>query len=380
MIPVPADLRVVIAPDSFKGSMTASAAADAIAGGWAAQRPGDVLSRFPQADGGEGTAELLAQTIPGATWQRVPDVPGPDGRPVDGAWLRLPDGTGVVELAQMSGITLMERLDPGIASTRGFGAVIRAALRDGARSLILCLGGSASNDGGAGALRELGVAFLGSDGRGIPDGGDGLLSLESVHTTQVLQPPPGGVRLLTDVDAPLLGPAGATAVFGPQKGVTPDRQSRFEQGLTNLARLLPADPTRPGMGAAGGTAFGLAAIWDVELVSGADHVATVTGLVDAMQEADLLITGEGRFDSQSSSGKVVGVLSARAARAGLPVAIIAGSVATEHSGMVADLSRLAGSTAAAMAEPERFARMAGSLLAAEVSDSHGSRPIAARSP
>ncbi|WP_240760204.1 glycerate kinase [Phytoactinopolyspora endophytica] len=361
-------LEVLVAPDSYKGSMSANIAAKAIARGWEATRPRDRVMCYPQADGGEGTAEIIARAVAGARWCSVSDVPGPDGRLRDSSWLRLPDGTGIVELAHMSGITLMERLDPGAASTRGFGMVIDAALREGATSLILCLGGSASNDGGAGVLRALGADFLDDHGNSIPDGAEGLLSLASVDMGHVPSAPPGGVTLLTDVIAPLLGPSGATAVFGPQKGITPATAERFERGLQNLARELTCDPSRPGMGAAGGTAFGLASIWDVDVVPGAEYVAAQTGLTRAMEDADILITGEGRFDSQSSSGKVVGTLAAMASEKGLPLAIIAGSIQSDHDGVTADLTRLAGSAAAAMADPEYFAELAGAALANHMSD------------
>ncbi|WP_216853833.1 glycerate kinase [Phytoactinopolyspora halotolerans] len=361
-------LQVVIAPDSYKGSMSADIAANAIARGWAATRPGDTVMCYPQADGGEGTAEIIARAVAGARWCSVSDVPGPDGRLRDSSWLRLPDGTGVIELAHMSGITLMERLDPRAASTRGFGMVIDAALREGVTSLILCLGGSASNDGGAGVLRALGADLLDGHGDTVPDGAEGLLSLASVDLDHVPSAPPGGVTLLTDVTAPLLGPSGATAVFGPQKGIAPATAERFERGLQNLARELRSDPSRPGMGAAGGTAFGLASIWDLDIVPGAEYVADKTGLTRALDDADILITGEGRFDSQSSSGKVVGTLAALASEKGLPLAIIAGSVQSGHDGATVDLTRIAGSAAAAMSDPEHFAELAGAALANHMSD------------
>ncbi|MDF2562950.1 MAG: glycerate kinase [Microbacterium sp.] len=359
-------LRVLIAPDSFKGSMTAAEASHSIAEGWARRRPYDELALLPQADGGEGTAEALLTAHPGARWMEAGKVAGPDGRPVNGRWLRLPDGTAVVELAQMNGITLMQTLQPGIASTRGFGEVIRAALDDGAGRLVLCLGGSASNDGGSGALAALGAVLVDGDGRAIPDGADGLHALVSVDLGAACASPPGGVLVLSDVVAPLLGDAGATAVFGPQKGIGEDERQRFEAGLTRLATLLEVDATLPGMGAAGGTAFGLSALWNLRLTSGATFVSEATGLSVAAADADVLITGEGCFDGQSTTGKVVGHCVGLAEAHGLRLGIVAGSVRASVDGWAADLTELAGSVGAAMAEPQRYAVVAGSALANEM--------------
>jgi glycerate kinase len=251
-------VRVVIAPDSFKGTLAAPAVAAALAAGWGSVRPADAVTAVPMADGGEGTLDALAAAVPGA--ERVPVVvPGPDDRPVDTAWLRLPDGTGVVELAATSGLTLLDRLRPRTAHTRGFGEAVRAALVAGAPRLLLAIGGSASTDGGAGLLRALGARLLDADGAEVPDGGAGLLHLAAVDRAALLPPPPGGVRVLTDVVNPLLGPTGAAAVYGPQKGATPDDVAVLEAGLARLAALLPAEPASPGAGAAGGTGFGLLA-------------------------------------------------------------------------------------------------------------------------
>jgi len=221
-------MRVVIAPDSFKGTIDARSAAAAIAEGWASVRPADEVRLVPMADGGEGTLEVLA--VPGA--RRIPvRVTGPDDREVEAVVLLLPDGTGVVELASTSGITLLDRLRPLQAHTRGFGAAIGAVLDAGAVGLLLTIGGSASTDGGAGALRELGARFLDARGREVPDGAAGLLELEAVDLTGLRPVPPGGVRVVTDVTSPLLGPGGAAAVYGPQKGASPDDVVELERRL-----------------------------------------------------------------------------------------------------------------------------------------------------
>lgn len=337
-------MHVVIAPDSFKGSIDARPAAEAIAAGWSAIRPGDRLTLLPQADGGEGTIDAVAAAVPGAEIRTAVGVTGPDGRPVDADWLLLPDGTAIVELARSSGIALMERLDPLGATTRGLGETIAAALGAGARALVIALGSSASTDGAADALAAL----------------DGIA------------PPPGGVRLLTDVTAPLLGPQGAAAVFGPQKGAGPAEIALLEERLAAWAARFDADPATPGTGAAGGAAYGFHAAWGAEIVPGASEIAGLTGLPEALREADVLITGEGAFDATSLTGKVVGNALELAGDANVARAVvIAGRVATEphfpdgrpvasHS-----LSSLAGSSEAALAEPAVWLSRAGTAAAQE---------------
>lgn len=333
-------MRVVVAPDSFKGTITARDAAAAIAAGWRDERPHDDIRAIPQADGGEGTLDAIAAAVPDAVLRPAGVVTGPDGRPVPAAWLELPDGTAVVELAESSGIALMERLDPLGATTRGLGEVIAAALDAGASSLVIALGGSASTDGAVGAL-------------------DALAGHE---------PPPGGVVLLTDVTAPLLGPDGAAAVFGPQKGAGPDDIRVLEERLAAWASRFPgADPATPGAGAAGGAAFGFLAAWGATIVPGAPHVARLTGLVAALDDADVLISGEGRFDGTSFGGKVVGHALTSAEAAGVPRrVVIAGRVADDPDvrarlapASAYSLVDLAGSTEAAIADPARWLRDAG---------------------
>ncbi|GAA2750530.1 glycerate kinase [Amnibacterium kyonggiense] len=351
-------MRVVIAPDSFKGTLGAAAAAAALAEGWRSVRPADEVLPMPMADGGEGTLEALA--VPGA--QRIPvRVPGPDDRAVDAVVLLLPDGTGVVELASTSGITLLDPLRPWRAHTRGFGAAIRAVLDAGATALLLTIGGSASTDGGAGALRELGARFLDVGGGDVPDGAAGLLLLEAVDLAALRPIPRGGARVVTDVTSPLLGPEGAAAVFGPQKGAKEADVPELERGLARLAARLPGDPTAPGAGAAGGTGFGLLA-WGAELVPGAAAVAAAAGLPRAVDGADLVITGEGRFDAQTARGKVPETV--RALAGAVPTALVAGSIEVEPVGYVAALSLTAlVGREAAFADPAAALRSAGVALA-----------------
>ncbi|WP_091541461.1 glycerate kinase [Modestobacter sp. DSM 44400] len=359
-------LRVVIAPDSFKGTLDAAAAADALAAGWRSRRPDDELLTLPLADGGEGTLDALGHDLPDGCWRTTP-VSGPDGRPVQAVWLLLPDGTAVVEMARAAGLPLMNEPDPLHATTRGLGELLAAAVADPAvQRVMLTLGGSATTDGGTGALAALGARFLDAAGAELPAGGGALARLACVDLAGLTPPPAGGVQCLVDVTAPLLGRLGAAGQFGPQKGASPDQVAELDAALARLAGLLDGDPEAPGAGAAGGTAFGFAACWGAEFVSGADAVAAAAGLDDALADADLVLTGEGQFDSQSLRGKVVGALVARAGAAGVPVTVVAGRVVVEEDLPVAravSLTELAGSPAEAMAEPARWLAEAGTLLA-----------------
>ncbi len=362
---------VVIAPDSFKGSLRAREVAEAIAEGWRSERPHDTLALLPQADGGEGTLEAVAAAVPGAVTRSAGTVTGPDGRPVEGTWLELPDGSAVVELAQTSGLPLMARLDPLGATTRGLGETIAAALDGGATRVTIGLGGSASTDGGTGALRALGLRILDAEGRDLPDGGGALARAARVDRSG-LRPIPGGVTLLSDVTAPLLGPAGAAAVFGPQKGADARQVAALDAALARLDALLGGDPEAPGAGAAGGTGYGFAAAYGARIVSGADRLAELSGLIAAIRSSDVLVSGEGRLDEQSIGGKVVGQLLRAAADAGVRAGVVAGQVAARPVGpdgrpvWTLALVDVAGSVAAAIAEPARWLRVAGARAAREL--------------
>ncbi|SDQ25119.1 glycerate kinase [Curtobacterium sp. UNCCL20] len=342
-------MRIVVAPDSFKGTATAAAVAGAIRDGWLTERPTDDVVLVPMADGGEGTLDAFETAVPGAV--RVPVmVTGPAGTPVQASWLRLPDGRAVVELAATSGLPLLDELLPETATSRGFGEAIAAALDAGATGLVLGIGGSASTDGGAPVLEAL----------GLQSDGSGLRAL-----------PPLGVTVLTDVTSPLLGPDGAAAVFGPQKGITPDRVATVDERLAAWAARFPhVDPTTPGAGAAGGVGFGLL-VWGATLARGADGVAEVLGLPGLLRGADVVITGEGRFDGQSAAGKVPSVVRALAA-AVAPDArpmLVAGAIEAplDDYAAAASLTVLATQTTGepddALADPLRFATIAGVRLA-----------------
>lgn len=357
-------LNVVIAPDSFKGTATATEVARAIADGWAAVRPDDGIRLVPMADGGEGTLDAFEAAVPGSRRMRV-TVQGPDGELVDASWLLLPDGTAVVELASTSGITLLDPLLPFDAHTFGFGQAIDDALDKGATRLLLAIGGSSSTDAGAGALIALGATLLDAQGEPVALGNRGLADVATVDLSTARALPAGGARILSDVTNPLLGPLGAAAVFGPQKGATPEQIPALDAALARFAQHVPIDPGTEGAGAAGGAGFGLLA-WGATLAPGADAVGAALGAPAIVGAADVVITGEGRFDSQSAAGKVPTYV-ASLAREGARRLLVAGSIGAETSPLFADavsLVDLAGSTEAAMGETPRWLRAAGEHLSA----------------
>ncbi len=360
-------MHALIAPDSFKGSITATQAATALAAGWRWARQDDKVTCLPSADGGEGTVDALATAHPEARRVTVPGVCGPSGKPVDGEYLLLPDGTGVVELARSSGLPLLASPVPLTATSRGVGEVLEAAVRGGCTRVIVAVGGSASTDGGAGLLCALGLRLLDASGRHVPDGGAALLDVVTVDRSALLPPPSGGVLVLCDVDNPLTGPRGAAAVFGPQKGASADDVALLDRALGHWAALTGGDAARPGGGAAGGTTFGLVTAWGAEVVSGARYVADTIGLDAALATADLVITGEGRFDTTSLAGKVCGEVLRRAGRHGVRAHIVAGdATAAPPPGVgLTTLAGLAGDVAGPLADPAGWLERAGREVASE---------------
>jgi glycerate kinase len=362
--------RVVIAPDSFKGTAGAPDVARALGAGWASVRPQDTVVLLPMADGGEGTLDAFELAVPGVVRMPV-TVTGPDDNPVDTSWLLLPDGTGVVELACTSGITLLDPLRPLDAHSTGFGEAIAAALRHGVQRLYLALGGSSSTDGGAGTLTALGARFLDAAGRPVRRGGRGLADLTEVDLGGLPALPDGGVLILSDVTNPLLGTAGAAPVFGPQKGADAAQVAMLDAGLARLAGLLRVDPVPPGAGAAGGTAYGLLA-WGARIAAGSAAVGQALGVPAMVAGASVVITGEGRFDAQSAAGKVPSYLADLAGTAGAPALLVAGAIDAAALGAgpgrfaaALALTELAGSPAAAMADPLHWLHLAAARLAAD---------------
>ncbi|WP_345763670.1 glycerate kinase [Diaminobutyricibacter sp. McL0608] len=368
---------VVVAPDSFKGSATAAAIATAIADGWMSVRPGDVVLPTPMADGGEGTLDAFELAVPGAT--RIPVmVQGPAGGTVSASWLLLPQsdefpgGVGIVELATTSGITLLDELAPLDAHTLGFGQAIADALDHRVSRLLLAIGGSASTDGGVGALAALGARFSDAQGRPIRLGNRGLGSLARVDLGGLRALPDAGVAILSDVTNPLLGPAGAAAVFAPQKGANEAQVLGLESGLVRLERLVRAErpgvrATTAGAGAAGGTGYGMLA-WGATMTPGAGAVGDALGLPSLIAAADVVVTGEGRFDAQSAAGKAPSYVAGLARSAGVRAMLVAGAI--EACDVPFDeavsLVELAGGAADAIADPVRWARAAGARLASRI--------------
>ncbi|GAA3888570.1 glycerate kinase [Saccharothrix violaceirubra] len=290
-------MHVLIAPDSYKGSIPAHDAATALARGWSRTRPRDTVARLPVADGSDGTVDVLARAVPGAIRVPVPDVTGPDGRPLDAEWLHLPDGTAVVELARVGGLPLTAEPDPLGAHTIGLGELMAAALAESPSRLVVAVGDAAATDGGTGALRALGARFLDAFGTELPPGAAHLTRLHRVELDDLPEFP--RIDVLVDVDH--------TLKEAPTTGnhATPHEAKLLSTALTRLAEALP-HPQIPGTGAAGGTAYGLAAALDARLTPGADFVGTLLDLPAHLAQADLVITGEGAYDATSQRGKAVG--------------------------------------------------------------------------
>lgn len=366
-------MRIVIAPDSLKGSATATEAARALAEGWQSIRPGDLLSIVPMADGGEGTVDAVAAALPHGE-VRSTRVTGPGDSIVEAAWLQFVDGAGrrtaLVELAEASGLLLLSEPAPLTAHTLGLGEVMRAALDSGVERLMIAVGGSCSTDGGAGALLALGATLVDEHGHSVPLGNSGLHALAHADLSTAVPPPPGGAVVLTDVDNPLLGSRGAVAVFGAQKGIDDAMAPDAERALERLSLVLAAgsseavSPAAAGAGAAGGVGFGLLS-WGAELAAGAREISATIGVPDAIAGADLVITGEGRFDGQSAGGKAPVEVARLAAAAGVPCALVAGAIdaATPSFSDAVSLTDLAGSADSAMSEPLQWLRRAGARLA-----------------
>jgi glycerate kinase len=326
-------LRWLVAPQEFKGTLTAAEAAEALRAGLRQVAPDVLLDVAPLADGGPGTVDALLTGAPGV--RRVLTVQGPLGAPVQAAYALLDDGkTAIIEMATASGLSLLkpEERDARRASTYGTGELIRAALDAGCSRLIVGLGGSATNDAGAGALTALGYRFLDAEGRLLPPGGAALRRLARVDTSQA-HPRLTEVELqvATDVTSPLLGPNGASRLFGPQKGADPATVEELEQALAYFAQGVAPEFIRvPGAGAAGGLGYGLAVLAGANIVSGYALVAQALHLERRVAVADAVLTGEGRFDRQTSLGKGPAALARSCKELGKPVVLFAGSVVHEE--------------------------------------------------
>jgi glycerate 2-kinase len=325
-------LKIVVAPNAFKGSLSAPQAAAAMARGVRQVFPDAEIVEVPVADGGDGTVEALVSAHHGTLHPVV--VEGPLGDPVTAAYGLVEGGsTGVVELATASGLALIapERRDPRRASTYGFGQLLEAVRKAGVKSIIAGIGGSATNDGGAGMAQAIGYRLLDASGLDLPRGGAALVNLD-----RIVRPASEGlrdldtIRVACDVENPLTGPKGASYVYGPQKGADAETVRELDRALARLAEVIERDlgldvAVMPGSGAAGGTGAGLVAFANAVLVRGAPLVVEASGFDRALEGASLVITGEGRVDGQTAFGKAPGEVARRAHKKGVPTLLIAGS-------------------------------------------------------
>jgi glycerate kinase len=406
-------MRVLVAPDKFKGSLTAREVAARVAAGIGAEAPGVEVEQVPVADGGDGT--LDAAVAAGYTRVEV-RAQGPTGEPVTTAFAAR-DDVAVVEMADVSGLALLmpDRLDALGASSYGTGEVVRAALDHGCREIVLGIGGSASTDGGAGMLQALGAQLLDADGQELRPGGAALAELDRLDLSG-LHPALADTRVVvaSDVDNPLLGPNGAAAVYGPQKGASPSDVEALDAALARWADVVeaavagggapavaaggataagaaaagavvagaaaagsaaagaaaagvaaaasPAPRDRPGAGAAGGVGFAAMAVLGAELKSGIGLVLDLVGFADHLAGAGLVVTGEGSLDTQTLSGKTPAGVAAAAREAGIPVVTVSGRVALTGDQIAGAGIRRAYALTDIESDPDRCFTEAGPLL------------------
>lgn len=326
-------LRIVVAPDSFKGSVSALGVAEAMERGIRQVFPEAVVMKVPIADGGEGTVEAMVAAVGGQIIKQT--VVGPLGETVEAHWGVLADEeTAVIEMAAASGLPLVakEKRDPRLTTTYGTGELVKAALDRGLKKIIIGIGGSATNDGGTGLARALGARFLDASGQDLPEGGAALASLSTVDLS-CLDPRLSEVTLLVacDVDNPLCGPRGASAVYGPQKGATPDMVKQLDSALACYADAAKAATGRdiagvPGAGAAGGLGAGLLFFTAAVLRPGVEIVLETVGFQAMVEDADIVITGEGRTDFQTAFGKAPVGVAKIAKEFGKPVVCLSGGL------------------------------------------------------
>jgi len=326
-------MKIVIAPDSFKESLTAPEVARLVEQGFRAILPDAEYVLLPIADGGEGTVEAMVAAT-GGTLHPVP-VTGPIGKPVDGFYgLSGAGDTAFIEMAAASGLELVppDKRNPLLTTSRGTGELILAALDRGVRELIIGIGGSATNDGGVGMLQALGVRMLDTNGREVVPGGGGLGDLAEIDVSGLdKRLARCRVQVACDVDNPLTGPRGASAVFGPQKGATAAMVAELDANMAKFGTLLEnltgeSILDRPGAGAAGGMGAALLGVLEATLRPGVEIVIEAVQLEDALVDADLVITGEGKLDGQTAGGKAPAGVARAAARHGVPVIGIGGSL------------------------------------------------------
>lgn len=331
-------MKIVIAPDSFKGSLSSKEAAEAMQSAVLEVLPKAQIVILPISDGGEGAAQVLATALPGRMRKRR--VSGPYGNQVEASYFLADSGLGVIELAEAAGLTLIapEERSPIRATTLGVGELMLDALKHGATSLCLTLGGSATNDGGAGIARALGILLLDEEGKEVAPSCAGLAKLyhiDTSHLSPLLQNIP--ILIACDVQNPLCGPKGASHIYGPQKGADAGMIHEMDEILSRYEKLLSAASGKqnlgllPGSGAAGGAALPLLAFLNAQLVSGIDLVLNTLEFEKKAKGAALVLTGEGKIDRQTSYGKAIAGVISRAQALGVHVAAFGGVVSVEKS-------------------------------------------------
>lgn len=332
-------MKILVAMDSFKGSLSSLEAGQAAKRGIARVLPRADVSILPLADGGEGTAETLAYALNGQ--YHYEEVLDPLGRKTEGYFVLLPDNTAVVELAVASGLTLLQENErnPFLTSTYGTGQLIRAALARGAKKIIVGLGGSATNDGGAGLLQALGVELLDKNRNSLPLGGIHLKDLAYINAENITSEfKSAQILIASDVNNPLLGESGASAIFGPQKGATPSQVEALDAALSNYNQVLFKTLGKnfkdiKGAGAAGGTTVALLAFSQAQIEPGIDLVLDTLNFEEKLKKADLLIGGEGKIDKQTLLGKGLMGLAQRARKYNVPFLALAGSIEEGAEGL-----------------------------------------------
>lgn len=325
-------MRIVVAPQEFKGTLTAGQAADAMAKGARQAIPDAQIDKIPLSDGGPGLVSVVL-ALPGA--RRIQTtVQDPLGRPTEAAWAILDVGTAVIESAAAAGLVLLgeDERYPSTTTTFGVGELITAALDAGSSRIIVGVGGSATNDGGAGMAAALGVRFLDAEGKPLPPGGAALARLECIDASG-LEPrlKETGVVGAADVTNPLCGPEGAALVYGPQKGASPELARELDAALHRYGEIVERDAgvrvlDLPGAGAAGGLGAGLIAFAGATIRPGFEVVSEAIGLREKLRGADLVLTGEGRLDGQTGYGKAVWGVAKLASEAALPVLVVPGAL------------------------------------------------------
>ena len=320
-------MKIVVAPDSFKGNMRSTKVCGIVKEAILREKPDTAVLTFPMADGGEGSVDAVVAAT-GGRFETL-EVCGPLGDAVAAQYGLLPDGTAIMEMASASGIELVSpgRLNPLEATTYGTGEILRHLLEEGHTSIVMGIGGSATVDGGVGMAQALGFRFVDEAGSEITERGGKILP--RIHAVDVSAAcsrlAEANIRVACDVTNPLTGPKGAACIFGPQKGATPEMVKQLDAGLAKLRNVLRMAEA-PGDGAAGGLGYGLRAFTRAEIVPGAQLIAETVGLPAALEGADLLITGEGRTDGQTASGKLCSVLAGMARERGVRTLLLSGAL------------------------------------------------------